>query len=243
MVASPSATPNDPWERLARLEQVVFANGNQTFFSAAVGAGGLAINNGGGIAINGGTLDVTAGGVDKFHIGSDQTTIRDQANDVVFSDDIVAGWGMTQPNVTYPLYPNLWAMDGAGGLLFIRNTSTYPGGQQVIAAGQQIINHSKLNMSYRAITFNGSATTTATYSYFVQQTIAGSGAVTIDGPHTVTTPPSSFAFQNFPFTYLWPTNIFGQLVNIAIWGQALTGQATIACNFNCSIDYCYGSGR
>jgi hypothetical protein len=62
VVSSPDATPDDPWARLAKLEQTVAALENRTLHSANIGSGGLTINTGGGITLPPGGSIVDASG-------------------------------------------------------------------------------------------------------------------------------------------------------------------------------------
>lgn len=108
MVASPDATPNDPWARLAKLEHTVAALENRTFYSAVISSGGLTINNGGGITIGpGGSIQLPAGG-----------TINDAAGNILFSADALTGQRMSTPFLAVSMVPK-WA-----GGRFQTNTGT-----------------------------------------------------------------------------------------------------------------------
>ncbi len=118
MVASPSATPDDPWERLARLEQIVAALANKTGHSMVVSSGGLTITNGGGITIGpGGSIQLPAGG-----------TIDDAIGDILFSADSLTGQRLSTPFLAIPASPR-W--DGNDGAAFRTGGST---GDYVIQA-------------------------------------------------------------------------------------------------------------
>lgn len=108
MVQSPSATPNDPWERLARLEKIVEALANKTGHGMVISSGGLTINNGGGITIGpGGSIQLPAGG-----------TIDDAVGNILFSADASTGQRMSTPYLAVPMVPK-WA-----GGRFQTNTGT-----------------------------------------------------------------------------------------------------------------------
>lgn len=228
MVQSPSATPNDPSERLARLERVVEALANKTLYSADVGAGGL--------TINGGTLDVNVGGVDKFHIGPDQTTIRDQANDIIISDDATAGWGYTQPNIQYALFPNM---------LTYNIQSFYSTGAlnvwQDLFQGNIIINNPKLVLAYTVgVGSNGAL---VTVNYRAQVTLPGAGGTVIISPaDSISTSAAGFTQHNTSLTYNWPSNIFGQQVLLELQGQFTAGTTGGAVSMYIQPITCYGKG-
>lgn len=93
MVAGPSAMPNDPWARLAQLEKIVDALAGRTFYSAAIGAGGLIINDGGSISIAGtGGVVLPPGG-----------TIIDSSGHVLLQADVLGG--LSRPWASVPLRP------------------------------------------------------------------------------------------------------------------------------------------
>lgn len=115
MVASPSATPNDPWARLAALERTVAALENKNLFSAVVSSGGLTINNGGGITVNGGKIVIGPGGSIQLPAGG---TITDAAGNILFSADALTGQRLSTPYLAVPLTPR-WS-----GGRFQTNTGT-----------------------------------------------------------------------------------------------------------------------
>lgn len=236
MVATPKPGAYDPMaalvDRITALEMTVKNATNKTLNSASITTG---VSSG---------FDVYASGVDKLHVGPDQTIMRDKAGNVVISDDAVAGWGMTQPNVTYQFVPNLYQMNSQLGGIYISQSSSYPTGAQVILAGQQIINHPRLHWSYTGIGLNGSNTTAATFNFWATAQIIGSSSIIIDGPHSLSAAaPLGQGLLNWSFVYDWPSDIFGQIVLLEVWGQGMTGQAGVFNGFQASITYCYGSGR
>jgi hypothetical protein len=192
MVASPSATPDDPWQRLTQLEKIVAALANKTLYSANIGAGGL--------TINGGSIDVNSSGIDKFHTGPDLTVIRDQAGDIVISDDIVAGWGFTQPNLSVPLYSQL-----STAPFFVFNAGL-AGVDILIYQAACPANNPRINWNYLAST-STSVATNCTFSLTAQST--GLGTVTLDSVNLTVSTSSSV---NRAGSSVFPSNIFGQVV-------------------------------
>lgn len=103
MVAGPQ--DNSLPARVARLEQALANLSSKTLFSASVGAGGIAINNGGKITIGpGGSIKLPAGG-----------TITDAVGDIIFSADSLSGQRLSTPFLSVGAAAK-W--DGADGFTF-----------------------------------------------------------------------------------------------------------------------------
>lgn len=226
MVAGPQ--DNSLPARVARLEQALTNLTSKTLFSASIGTGGL--------LVNGGSLDVTVGGINKFHTGSDQTVIRDQAGDIVISDDPTAGWGYTQPNIQYALYPNM---------LTYNIQSFYTTGAlnvwQDLFQGNIIVNNPKLVLAYTVgVGSNGAL---VTVNYRAQVTLPGGGGTVVISPaDSISTSAAGFTQHNASLTYNWPSNIFGQQVLLELQGQFTAGTTGGAVSMYIQPITCYGKG-
>lgn len=226
MVASPQ--PQDIGAEFARIWQAINNLSGKDLGSAVITSGG--------VTIKGGTLDVIVGGVDKFHIGTDGTVVRDQANNIVLSDDATAGWGYTQPNIQYALYPNL---------LTYNIQSFYTTGAlnvwQDLFQGNLIINNPKLVLAYTVGVGSNGALVTANFR--AQVTLPGGGGTVVISPgDSISTSAAGFTHHDTSLTYTWPSDIFGQQVLLELQGQFTAGTTGGAVSMYIQPITCYGKG-
>ncbi len=158
------------------------ADGSATF--NLTGAGGFTLNE---------------NGVAKFHVGTDQTLIRDAANNVLISDDVVAGWGFTQPNLSVPLYPQ-----ESTGPFFAFNAGV-SNINITLYQGVAPANNPRINYNYLVSLSTG---VFASCAYALTATV-GATTYVLDNP---TLSGSSFQSSSRVGSFVFPTDIFGQAV-------------------------------
>lgn len=111
MTATPKHLPHSNEDallkRIQQLERAVANLANKTLFSASVGAGGIAINDGGGITIGpGGEIVLPAGG-----------KIFDGAGNIIFSADGTTGQRLSTPFLPVMMYPEFQNRTTANGFM------------------------------------------------------------------------------------------------------------------------------
>lgn len=170
-------------------------------------------------------LTVTSNGLTKFHTGVDQSILRDRNNNVIISDDVVAGWGFTQPNLSYNVAPNYTTINPLGG-----PTSGY----STMFTGLILVNNPRLILGAAALALG------AMNAFFrVVITLDDSTQVQL-GVQQINQGNIQTNVIIGPWGYNWPNNYFGRFARLDYQCSVVSGTSIQAV---CYPWYCYGKGQ
>lgn len=140
---------------------------------------------------------------DTANSNRSRITMRDSAGDIIMQNDTVSGWGYAHPNVTYAMYPfNSFAA-----------TQITSAGFQTTYRGAITINLPRLNWSFLAEAQTGTAGNVSG-DFRVAWNTTGNGLDPMTQMGSTQTIPAApgYRSQRFNDTYLWPSNMYGQVV-------------------------------